>query len=192
VKEGRGDASIELDFFILPHHTAPYLGLEQSNAIRHHEPVETLKLLIPYLEDELSSEVFHLKTDRLEIIGLKPDPIYLGLGGHLSFPEVQIIARPIDEFSCGWEGRKGNVPRQDVLQGRRRYRDPKKTHQILSRSNAFQQAALLRGVERKLSRVSNQEKQRLANRSNPLQTDSLKTLQHDHGILQGSVTYGGP
>jgi hypothetical protein len=182
MREGRGDASIELDF-ILPHHAAPYLGLEQSNAIRHHEPVETLKLL--FLEDELSWK-FLSKTDGLEIIGLKPDPIYLRLRRPV-LSEAN-IARPMTNSPVVGRVTRGTSP-PDVLQGRRRYRDTKKTQQILSRSNAFQQAALLRGVERQLSRVSNQEKQRLANRSNPLQAYGLKTLQHDHSILQGSVTY---
>src|SRR5437870_2892793 len=61
-KERWGHAGIELDFFILPYHTATHRGLHQSNAIGHHEPVETLKLLIPDLEHELSPCVCHLKT----------------------------------------------------------------------------------------------------------------------------------
>src|SRR5215510_4415761 len=101
-KERWGHAGIELSFLIVPYHTASYSGLHKGNPIRHHEPVETLKRFIPDLEHKLSPRVFHLKAHRVQIIGLKPDPIRLQLGGHLSLPEVQVFAPPVGKRSCAW------------------------------------------------------------------------------------------
>jgi hypothetical protein len=41
-------------------------------------------------------------------------------------------------------------------------------------------------------RVSDQQKQRLAYGPNAFQTYRLKTLQHDNGIIEDSVTHRAP
>src|SRR5262249_42018591 len=130
-KERWGHTGIELGFFILPYYTAPNHRLYQCNPMGHHEPIETLKLLIPDLEHELSHCVFHLKMHRLQIIRLKPDPIRLWLGGRLSLPEIQVFTPPVGKSSCGRQSGKWHISHQEILQGHRRKRNAKKAQQIL-------------------------------------------------------------
>src|SRR5207248_11012580 len=65
----------------------------------------------------------------------------------------------------------------------------KETHQVVGGSRPGQQASLLRCVERELVCISDQQKERLANRPNTLQAYGLKTLQHHDHIVEASMPY---
>ena len=81
----------------------------------HLELVEALEIFVPHLEDKLPSCVFHLKTDGLQIVGLKPDAIRLWLRWHLSLPEIEILTRLIHECSRSWQGGQRHIAHQYVL-----------------------------------------------------------------------------